>query len=62
MADTFNFSLRMPIELGDFIQKMSKDNRRPMNTQIIILLEYAIKEKQRKQKKTIKSGIQEESS
>lgn len=52
MADTFNFSLRMPIELGEFIYEMSKTNRRPMNSQIILLLEAAIKEKNRKKSKS----------
>lgn len=51
MADTYNFSLRMPQELGDFIYDLSKTNRRPMNTQIILLLEAAIREKNRKKGK-----------
>ena len=50
MSDTYNFSLRMPPELGEMIYEMSKSNRRPMNTQIIVLLESAIREKQRKKK------------
>jgi hypothetical protein len=48
MAGTFNFSLRMPIELGETIQAMAKTVRRPMNTEIVLLLEYALKEKGRK--------------
>ena len=48
MADTFNFSLRMPVELGEAIQAMAKTVRRPMNTEIVLLLEYALKEKGRK--------------
>jgi predicted DNA-binding protein len=48
MANTYNFSLRMPIELGETIEAMSKTVRRPMNTEIVLLLEYALKEKGRK--------------
>ena len=51
MSDTFNFSLRMPIEVGETIYEMSKSDRRPMNTTIVMLLEYAIREKNRKKKK-----------
>lgn len=49
--DTFNFALRMPPELGDTIFDMAIEGRRPMNTQIVLLLEYAIREKSRKRKK-----------
>jgi hypothetical protein len=38
----------MPIELGETIEAMSKTVRRPMNTEIVLLLEYALKEKGRK--------------
>lgn len=41
----------MPIELGDAVRDLAKTNRRPFNTQIIVLLENAIREKQRKKKK-----------
>lgn len=58
MADTFNFSLRMPPELGDTIYDLSKSDKRPMNTTIILLLEYALREKNRKRKKNGKSDIQ----
>jgi hypothetical protein len=47
MADTFNFSLRMPEDLGDTIYKMAKKDKRPMNTTIVLLLEFAIREKTR---------------
>jgi len=50
MTETYNYPLRMPQELGETILKMSKDNRRPMNTQIVVLLESAIREKLRKKK------------
>lgn len=51
MADTFNFSLRMPPELGDTIYDLAKSDRRPMNTTIVLLLEYALREKNRLKKK-----------
>lgn len=50
MASTYNFSLRMPMELGEAIDEMSREDRRPMNTTIVMLLEFAIKEKTRKRK------------
>ena len=50
MADTFNFSLRMPKELGDTIYNLSKSDKRPMNTTIVLLLEYAFREKTRRRK------------
>jgi hypothetical protein len=53
MASTYNFSLRMPMELGEQISEMATKDRRPMNTQIIILLEAAIKEKNRKKKQVV---------
>ena len=48
MADTFNFSLRMPEELGNTIYDMAKAEKRPMNTVIVLLLEKALREKTRK--------------
>ena len=48
MASTYNFSLRMPMELGEEINTMAETERRPMNTTIVLLLEYALKEKGRK--------------
>lgn len=51
MSNTYNFALRMPPYLGNYILNMSKEDHRPMNTQIILLLEYAIREKTRKLKK-----------
>lgn len=48
MANTYNFSLRMPVELGEAISEMASSIRRPMNTEIVLLLEYALKEKARK--------------
>jgi hypothetical protein len=58
MADTYNFSLRMPIELGEAIHGMSKTARRPMNTEIVLLLEYALKEKGRKRNAKPKSNTE----
>lgn len=54
MADTFNFSLRMPPELGDTIYNLAKSDKRPMNTTIVLLLEYALREKNRKRSKNAK--------
>lgn len=54
MSDTFNFSLRMPPELGEAIRDLSKSDRRPMNTTIVLLLEYALREKNRKRTKNAK--------
>lgn len=51
MADTYNFSLRMPQKLGESIAEIAEMDRRPMNTQIIMLLEFALREKCRKRKK-----------
>lgn len=51
MANTYNFSLRMPIGLGEEISKLAKDDKRAMNTTLVILLESAMKEKNRKRKK-----------
>jgi hypothetical protein len=48
MSDTFNFSLRMPEDLGNTIYEMAKKDKRPMNTTIILLLQQAVKEKTRK--------------
>jgi len=53
MSDTFNFSLRMPEDLGNTIYDLSKEDRRPMNTMIVMLLESAVKEKTRKRKTPI---------
>jgi len=53
MANTYNFSLRMPVELGESIEAMSKNDRRPMNTTVIMLLEAALKEKNRKKKNNV---------
>jgi hypothetical protein len=51
--ETYNVLLRMPIELGKTIFDMATDPKRPipMNSQIVLLLEYAIREKNRKRKK-----------
>jgi hypothetical protein len=48
MSDTYNISLRMPPELGEAIQKIAKKDKRPMNTTIVLLLQAAVKEKNRK--------------
>lgn len=48
MPTTYNFSLRMPTELGETISEIAKKDKRPMNTTIVLLLEYALKEKSRK--------------
>ncbi len=58
MADTYNFSLRMPMQLGETISELSNADRRPMNTQIIMLLEFALREKSRKRKKKGDDGLQ----
>lgn len=50
MSDTDNFSLRMPVDIGNYIREIAKQDRRPINETIVILLEYAIKEKTRKRK------------
>ena len=54
MANTFNFSLRMPTELGEAIYNLSKTDKRPMNTTIVLLLEYALHEKNRRRSKNAK--------
>lgn len=53
MSDTYNFSLRMPLNIGETIQEMSKNDRRSINETICILLEYAIREKTRKRTKKV---------
>lgn len=52
MADTYNISLRMPMELGEAIAEISKTDKRGMNTTIILLLEYALRVKNSKRKKS----------
>ena len=59
MSGTFNFSLRMPQELGDTIYDIAKSDKRPMNTTIVLLLEYALREKNRRKKKNGKIHIQD---
>lgn len=58
MSSTYNFSLRMPPELGQQIADLSALNRRPINTTIILLLESAMKERNRKKKKHEQGHIQ----
>jgi len=53
MSDTFNFSLRMPEDVGETIYNLSKESRIPMNSLIVMMLESAIKEKARKRKTPI---------
>jgi len=53
MSNTFNFSLRMPNDLGETIFNLSKEEKRPMNTVLVMLLESALKEKLRKRKTPI---------
>ena len=53
MSDTFNFSLRMPEDVGNTIYNLSKESRIPMNSFIMLLLESALKEKLRKRKTAI---------
>lgn len=53
MSDTFNFSLRMPEEVGNTIYNLSKESKIPMNSLIVMMLESAIKEKVRKRKTPI---------
>ena len=43
MSDTFNFSLRMPEDIGNTIYDLSKESRIPMNSLIVMMLESAIK-------------------
>ena len=62
MSDTFNTSLRMPEEMGNIIYEMAKEEKRSMNTVICLLLEKAIKEKQRKRKSGKKLHIQDNTS
>ena len=57
MSSTFNFSLRMPDDLGETIYDMAKSDKRPMNTTIVLLLEYALREKNRRKKNYGKSSI-----
>ena len=58
MSDTYNFSLRMPMELGADIVDMAVKSRRPINTEIVLLLEYALKEKGRKRNAKPKSNTE----
>jgi hypothetical protein len=53
MSDTFNFSLRMPEDVGETIYSLSKESKIPMNSLIVMMLESAIKEKTRKRKTPI---------
>lgn len=53
MSDTFNFSLRMPQELGETIYSLSKESKIPMNSYLVTILENGIKEKTRKRKTPI---------
>jgi len=55
MSDSFNFSLRMPADLGEEIYDLAKADKRPMNTTIVILLERALREKKRKLKGNAKN-------
>jgi hypothetical protein len=43
----------MPMDLGESISELSKIDKRSMNTTIVLLLESAMKEKNRKRKKPI---------
>lgn len=53
MSDTFNFSLRMPKDVGETIYSLSKESKVPMNSLIVMMLESAIKGKLRKRKTPI---------
>lgn len=53
MSDTFNFSLRMPEELGETIYNLSKESKIPMNSYLVTILENGVKEKIRKRKREI---------
>ena len=50
MSNTFNFSLRMPEELGETIYSLSKESKIPMNSYLVTILENGIREKTRKRK------------
>ena len=50
-AETKNILIRVSPELGEQILEISKNDRRPLNTAIILLLESAIREKNRKRSK-----------
>lgn len=53
MSNTFNFSLRMPEELGETIYNLSKESKIPMNSYLVTILENGIREKTRKRKTPI---------
>lgn len=53
MSNTFNFSLRMPEELGETIYNLSKESKIPMNSYLVTILENGVKEKIRKRKREI---------
>lgn len=53
MSNTFNFSLRMPQELGETIYNLSKESKIPMNSYLVTMLESNLKEKTRKRKTPI---------
>lgn len=50
-TETVNFLLRMPEELGSTIYKLADEEKRAVNTVLVLLLEKALKEKYRKSKK-----------
>ncbi len=41
-SDILFFRLRLPRELADMIADLAHDNRRPVNSQVILLLEQAL--------------------
>lgn len=53
MSNTFNFSLRMPQELGETIYSLSKESKIPMNSYLVTILENGVKEKIRKRKREV---------
>jgi len=50
--ERYRFSGYIPIDLTKTIQKMADEDQRTFNAQVVILLEYAIREKTRKRKKS----------
>lgn len=42
MADTLNFTIRLPVELATQVEKRATINRRSRNGEIVVLIEKAI--------------------
>lgn len=50
---SYRFALRMPRELALQISEMADKDKRAINTTIVMLLEYAVREKNRKRGKKV---------